>query len=163
MARGEDCEDDIPLFSNFFQDYKKPGWWWKAWAGQGRAWRKAPLSSLPVGPQHSLPSQTRPVDSYDPLFWPNVTFLSLNISNNRAKFANFLENIILKGFMRASICLTIDRILISGISVGLVLCWHLILLMISIFSRHFPKYTIKEAHVILIEFQCENRIGQTNG
>lgn len=65
--------------------------------------------------------------------------------------------------MRASICLTIDRILISGISVGLVLCWHLILLMISIFSRHFPKYTIKEAHVILIEFQCENRIGQTNG
>ena len=25
MARGEDCEDDIPLFSNFFQDYKKPG------------------------------------------------------------------------------------------------------------------------------------------
>ena len=29
--------------------------------GQGRAWKKAPLSlsPLPVGPRHSLPSQTR--------------------------------------------------------------------------------------------------------
>ena len=98
MARGEDCEDDIPLFSNFFQDYKKPGWWWKAWAGQGV--EESPslsLSSLPVGPRHSLPSQTRPVDSYDPLFWPNVTFFSLNISNNPAKFAKFPEFFLLSG------------------------------------------------------------------
>ena len=26
----------------------------------------------------------------------------------------------------------------------------------------FPKYSIKEAHVILIEFQCENRTKRTN-
>ena len=68
------------------------------WVGQGV--EESPslslsLSSLPVGPRHSLPSQTRPVDSYDPLFWPNVTFFSLNISNNWAKFANFREFFIL--------------------------------------------------------------------
>ena len=95
MARGEDCEDDIPLFSNFFQDYKKPGWWWKAWAGQGV--EESPSLSL-SSPRRSPPfppQSDQAGDSYDPLFWPNVTFFSLNISNNWAKFANFREFFIL--------------------------------------------------------------------
>ena len=58
MVRGGDCEDDIPLFSNFFQDYKKTGLMMATRAGQGWAWKKA----SPVRPQHSLPG------SSDPLF-----------------------------------------------------------------------------------------------
>ena len=67
MARGEDCEDDIPLFSNFFfriknrADDEKPG---QGRAGCGRK----PLSTLPVGPPAFPPLSDRAGDSSDPLF-----------------------------------------------------------------------------------------------
>ena len=69
MARGEDCEDDIPLFSNFFfriknrADDEKPG---PGWAGLGVEESLSQLS--PSVPQPSLPCQSRAGDSSDPLF-----------------------------------------------------------------------------------------------
>ena len=63
-------------------------------AGRGRK----PLSLSLSSPRRSPPfppQSDQAGDSYDPLFWPNVTFFSLNISNNWAKFANFREFFIL--------------------------------------------------------------------